>query len=96
MGSCQPRVNEGTLYPSRKEITEGWPIQCTTGWPSWHAISSLLYLTDQPGCGILDFEHLCRQGGIKVSKPGGRDWFIPDEKAERCLRDRERGVNKGE
>jgi excisionase family DNA binding protein len=33
-------------------------------------------------------QRLCRQGRIKASKPGGRDWLIPDEEAERWLRER--------
>jgi len=34
-------------------------------------------------------QRLCRHGRIKAMKPGGRDWLIPDEEAERWLRERE-------
>ena len=37
---------------------------------------------------------LCRAGKLKASKPG-RDWFIPDEEAERWLRDRQERAGKG-
>ena len=35
-------------------------------------------------------QRLCRQGKINASKPGGRDWLIPDEEAERWLKGRRR------
>ena len=39
-------------------------------------------------------QQLCRQGRIKATKPGGRDWLIPDEEAERWLRERRKRLKK--
>ena len=39
-------------------------------------------------------QRLCRQGRIKATKPGGRDWLIPDDEAERWLKEREEKLKR--
>lgn len=47
-------------------------------------------LADKAGVDVSYVQRLCRQGKINASKPGGRDWLIPDGEAERWLKGRRR------
>ena len=51
-------------------------------------------LAERVGVSASYISRLCRQGRIKASKPGGRDWLIPDDEAERWLREREKKRKK--
>jgi excisionase family DNA binding protein len=47
------------------------------------------WLAKQTGVSRSYIERLCRDGVLHCTKPGGRDWRIDDESAERWLAERE-------
>ncbi len=52
-------------------------------------------LAEGAGMDASHIRHLCREGRLKASKPGGRDWLIPHEEAQRWLRDRDEACHHG-
>jgi excisionase family DNA binding protein len=47
-------------------------------------------LAEKTSVDVSYIQRLCREGRINASKPGGRDWLIPEEEAERWLREHQR------
>lgn len=51
-------------------------------------------LAERAGVSPQYIRQLCREGKLRASKPGGRDWVIGSDDAERWLKARQKGQKK--